>query len=397
MSTSDTLDLNSLRRNMPAPVPSIAPEPTPVQALVSPAQTAGPIPVVAPAAPMPMTASDVAPAAPPIDEATKKAFEAAAAAARARIQKAPETEYELDLSHYAPTAEIVTKKEVLVKKAKATPQVQPKRKMPSIVSPILTAIGTFVIILLLFKAPIIYSQLTYHPPSTTTTAPKTATSTNGVPIIPKESTVTIAKLNVHAPIIYEPSYNETTIQKDLEGGVVHYANTAVPGQAGNVAIFGHSSNDWWEPGNYKFVFVLLDKLVAGDKITVDYQSKRYTYEVTGNRVVEPTDLSVLAPTASPTLSLITCTPPGTSWKRLVVTAKQVDPVPGAQDSPTPSAELKPDNSSASAKNTGFWDGFSHLFDGLWSGLSAIFNNNETVTIPGQSTPTSTPDSLPVIK
>lgn len=147
--------------------------------------------------------------------------------------------------------------------------------------------------------------------------------------ISPEPSLTIPKLGVSAPVVYEPSTVEATIQKALRNGVVHYGTTAVPGQPGNVAIFGHSSNDWWKAGDYNRVFVLLDKLVPGDTVTVNYQSVMYIYEVTGSKIVKPTEFSVLNPTPTPTLTLITCTPIGTSLKRLVVTAKQVSPVPGS--------------------------------------------------------------------
>jgi hypothetical protein len=140
-----------------------------------------------------------------------------------------------------------------------------------------------------------------------------------------------------------------------------------------VAIFGHSSNDWWQPGNYKQIFVLLDKLKAGDQIEITYQSKRYTYEVTGSRVVLPTAMSVLDPTSSPTLTLITCTPIGTSLKRLVVTAKQIDPAPGVGSAipvatPAPQASAAPAADSlvgADGAGTSFWNvivtGFKSVF------------------------------------
>ena len=75
--------------------------------------------------------------------------------------------------------------------------------------------------------------------------------------------------------------------------------------------------------------VILDKLVVGDTFSLNYEQKKYVYQVTTVKVVEPTDLSVLAQTVEPTMTIITCTPPGTSWKRLIVQAKQISPVPGA--------------------------------------------------------------------
>ena len=106
---------------------------------------------------------------------------------------------------------------------------------------------------------------------------------------------------------------------------MHYPDTAVPGKQGNVVIFGHSSGQWWAPGNYKFIFTLLDKLQPQDKIVIDYQGVRYIYRVYAYKIVEPTDLSVLNQSSDNSLTLITCTPVGTSAKRLIIMAKQIVP------------------------------------------------------------------------
>lgn len=165
--------------------------------------------------------------------------------------------------------------------------------------------------------------------ATATPVPAPAANAAAAPVVSADPKIIIPKLQVTAPIVFEPSTNNDVILKALKNGVVHYAGTAVPGQIGNIAIFGHSSRDWWDRGDYNYIFVLLDKLVAGDRIQVNYQTRQYTYEVTGSKVVQPTDFSVLNPTAEPTLTLITCTPAGTSLRRLVVTARQIDPVPGS--------------------------------------------------------------------
>lgn len=136
--------------------------------------------------------------------------------------------------------------------------------------------------------------------------------------------VIIAKLGLTAPLFMNilPSQTIPTLEK----GVVHYADTALPGQIGNVVIFGHSSDYPWSPGLYKNVFALLDQLVAGDRIIVPYKSQRFVYEVTGSKVVRATDLSVLKKTTDPQLTLITCYPVGTSQKRLIVSARLVEGV-----------------------------------------------------------------------
>jgi len=56
----------------------------------------------------------------------------------------------------------------------------------------------------------------------------------------------IPRINVRAPIIF--SDNDKDIMKDLERGVSHYPQTALPGKVGNVFISGHSSDYPWRGG-----------------------------------------------------------------------------------------------------------------------------------------------------
>lgn len=204
---------------------------------------------------------------------------------------------------------------------------------------------SFAIFLFVFNFQTLTAQFgyTFSPPAAeapvATPVPATAVAAkteSQAEAAPPGNVVIIPKIKVNAPINLEPSIQEAAIQKSLQTGVVHYAGTAIPGERSNIALFGHSSNDWWEPGSYKFVFALLDKMVVGDQIQINYEQKKYVYQVTGTRVVEPTEISVLQPTKEPQLTLITCTPPGTSWKRLVVVAKQIAPIP---DVPETKAQL----------------------------------------------------------
>jgi sortase A len=260
----------------------------------------------------------------------------------------------------------------------------------------LVAAGIFVLTLLLFKAPIIISQLGYSLGKKN--SPAAAVTTSGAPVS-ADNTIDIPKINVHAPVVYEPSVDETAIENALQNGVVHYGNTALPGQNGNVAIFGHSSNDWWEPGNYKFVFVLLDKLAPGDTVTVNYNAKAYVYQVTGSTIVDPTDVGVLNPTATPTLSLITCSPPGTSLRRLVVTAKQVSPDPGQA---TGSATKTSGSGSSGSGNLpsaapGFLTQLRQAWDSTWHTLRSLVGADSSSSQPS---PSASPDSsgqIPAVK
>lgn len=159
-----------------------------------------------------------------------------------------------------------------------------------------------------------------------------------------EPKIIIPKINVEIPVIYdEPSVEEAAVQKALERGVLHYATTSNPGELGNGAIFGHSSNNILNKGDYKFAFVLLKRLENGDTFMVQKDGKRYVYRVFDKKVVKPSEVGVLADSLgkAATFSLITCDPPGTSLNRLVVTGEQITPDPGANVASTAKAEQAP--------------------------------------------------------
>jgi sortase A len=166
-------------------------------------------------------------------------------------------------------------------------------------------------------------------------------------VVGPQNEIIIPKIGVTAPLVFINTTNEPDVLIALRDGVVHYYGTAMPGENGNAAFFGHSSNDWWESGNYKFVFVLLEKLSVGDVYEIHYNSRKYVYQVTQTKVVQPNDLSVLNQTSEPTSTLITCTPPGTSWQRFVVTGKQISPV---VEKPAQTETIK-NNATAPSQNT----------------------------------------------
>lgn len=148
-----------------------------------------------------------------------------------------------------------------------------------------------------------------------------------------EAKIIIPKINVEIPVVYdEPTIDEAAIQRALEKGVVHYPTTSNPGELGNGVVFGHSANNILNKGKYKFAFVLLKRLEAGDTFYIQKDGKRYVYKVFDKKVVAPTEVSVLYPSfpdKPATFTLITCDPPGTSLNRLVVTAEQISPDPSS--------------------------------------------------------------------
>ena len=141
----------------------------------------------------------------------------------------------------------------------------------------------------------------------------------------------IPKINVEAPINMDTNTDHNAQMKAMESGVARFAipgANALPGQAGNFVVSGHSSNDAFAPGNYKFIFAQNEKLKEGDVIYVNYNKTRYTYTITKMQVVMPNEVnSVQIGHDKPMITLISCVPLGTADKRLLVFAEQVSPNP----------------------------------------------------------------------
>ena len=99
------------------------------------------------------------------------------------------------------------------------------------------------------------------------------------------------------------------------------AGTALPGDVGNSFITGHSVlPQFADPENYRAIFTKLSDLEIGDDVQVTMAGQNFHYTVGYSKIVDPRDLSVLAPISANgrNLTLMTCVPPGTSSKRLVV-------------------------------------------------------------------------------
>jgi sortase A len=132
----------------------------------------------------------------------------------------------------------------------------------------------------------------------------------------KEYLLSIPKLNIKKARVVVGG-------EDLSKSLIHYLPQTLPGEYGNVSIFGHSTlPQLYNPKDYKTIFTYLSSLEKGDKIYINIGEYEYQYEVTTLFVVKPTNVSVLEQKKDDSyLTLITCEPPGTWLERLVVTAK----------------------------------------------------------------------------
>jgi sortase A len=109
---------------------------------------------------------------------------------------------------------------------------------------------------------------------------------------------------------------EGTESKALSRGAGHYVKSVMPGESDNSVIAGHRDT----------VFAPLGKIKIGAPIVITTRFGTFTYRVTGTRIVDKNDRTVIVPTESATVTLSTCYPfrfIGDAPQRFVVSALMV--------------------------------------------------------------------------
>lgn len=144
-----------------------------------------------------------------------------------------------------------------------------------------------------------------------------------LPPVNTDFSLVIEKIGATAPIVRDVSpLDSWEYQRALTRGVAHAEGTSLPGQGGNIFLFAHSSANPLDASRFNSVFYLIHHLEKGDEIQVWYQDQKYVYIVTEKRIVDPNSIAYLDPLVSEEqLTLMTCWPPGTTLKRLIVVAK----------------------------------------------------------------------------
>ncbi len=173
-------------------------------------------------------------------------------------------------------------------------------------------------------------ERTLHQAGPTTTTPGSPTTTTRVgttttlaplaapPAGDAVGLIAIPKIGVNQVIV------EGVDVDDLRKGPGHYPATQLPGHEGNSAIAGHRTT-------YGAPFGDLDQLAPGDEIDIATVQGKFKYTVTEQRVVDPSEVSVLDSTLDPTrfgqhlatLTLTTCNPKYSAAERLIVKARLV--------------------------------------------------------------------------
>ena len=128
--------------------------------------------------------------------------------------------------------------------------------------------------------------------------------------------ISIPKLKIENAIV-------STQDTNLENHLINYPGTAIPSDKGTAVIFGHSSlPQLFDPKNYKTIFSNTYLLKTGDIIKANVNNVGYVYKIYDISVVDPEDTSIFTQDLNDSyITIVTCTPPGTTWKRLIIKAK----------------------------------------------------------------------------
>ena len=136
--------------------------------------------------------------------------------------------------------------------------------------------------------------------------------------------ITIPKIHAQAPVTENVNpWNEAVYKEVLKKSVAQAKGTSLPGQNGTIFLFAHSSGAPWELTRFNTIFLRLGELQPGDKIIIERNGKIYNYKVREKKVVFPDEVQYLLQTKRTQLVLQTCTPIGTSLKRLLVFADKI--------------------------------------------------------------------------
>lgn len=131
--------------------------------------------------------------------------------------------------------------------------------------------------------------------------------------------LSVPKLNIEDAEVSTTDY-------DLSKHLIQYSGTSIPGENGTAIIFGHSTlPNWFSPKDYKTIFATLYKIKNGDEIKTRVNGAEYVFKVFSVTVTSPEDTNMFSQSFDNSyITIITCTPPGTVWKRLIVRASLVD-------------------------------------------------------------------------
>lgn len=189
--------------------------------------------------------------------------------------------------------------------------------------------------------------------------------------VDNDFSIIIPKINANSKVIENVDpFNSTEYQLALSKGVAHAKTSTTPDNDGNVFLFAHSSDNFYNANRYNSIFYLINKLEPNDAFYIAYQNNLYKYQITEKKIVNPEEIDYLKSTykvptidiqnntsdktklldtksyvesedyidiegifekqnlTNKTATLMSCWPPGTTNKRIIVNGllTQITPI-----------------------------------------------------------------------
>lgn len=208
--------------------------------------------------------------------------------------------------------------------------------MTKTISLLLLGLGVFVLVQVV--APLIsykFWEMTVYAQQTDLISPVSNSQVLGISIEDKDGFPAFVSENRRP---FAPPYQEFKVtvpriklegirtlvdSNDIESNLAHLPASALLGEKGNVFISGHSGLPGPLNPSRKAFFKNLPDMKKGDQIIVEAGGQKFEYTVEKLIIVDPKETWVINPPdeTGRYLSLMTCVPPGTTLKRLVVLAK----------------------------------------------------------------------------
>lgn len=142
-------------------------------------------------------------------------------------------------------------------------------------------------------------------------------------VAPETRVLRAEQLEAPVPLVFSDTLDEPIIQEHLKSGAVVLPLGVSFGEAGNMVITAHSTGTA-SFGPYRFAFAKLSELKTGDEFSISTPQATYTYRVFGEEIVWPHEVDKLPNDSRSTVTLVTCWPLWTNFKRLLVHGELVN-------------------------------------------------------------------------
>ena len=130
--------------------------------------------------------------------------------------------------------------------------------------------------------------------------------------------IRIPAIGVEVPLVLSSTIQDADVIATLASGAALYPNGVHPGGLGKTFISAHSTGEPWK-GRYRFAFLRINELAAGNLIHIDFKGTRYTYRIADIETITPQPDSVLiSDRPVPTITLMACWPLWSTKQRMLV-------------------------------------------------------------------------------